>query len=370
MPPFLLVTRHLASLPFSHAPYEQESHPRPLTAHRSLLTAHCSLLTAHRSLLTAHCSLLTAHRSPLNAEFPIGQQAANEEAHRQLARAVAHASAAIGSAASELGKISEIVSPNPKRAGSSPIDSLGGVNVDPLGGISGSCGIHYRSASPKGGVGAVEWPCPAHESEQQAAQLTASHQKMGAAFPPSPTQAAPLPPPPTQAAPVPPPPTQAAPVPPAAPPDIRVTQPALAPSITEGQKPPHAAPLPPYMVVYMESPLPPQVAPVPQIRLGLPQSPTRMEDLPPSLAAPGAFISTRRSPRPLSDTSAASVDDADDANPAEGVNDEVDSTTSPRATPAFSRLRVSGRAAAAEEAFRRRSQAARSFKLARPRESR
>ena len=33
------------------------------SAHRSLLTVHCSPFTAHRSLLTVHCSPFTAHRS-------------------------------------------------------------------------------------------------------------------------------------------------------------------------------------------------------------------------------------------------------------------------------------------------------------------
>ena len=44
------------------------------SAHRSLLTAHCSPLTAHRSLLTVHCSPFTDYRTELyisGEDFPI-----------------------------------------------------------------------------------------------------------------------------------------------------------------------------------------------------------------------------------------------------------------------------------------------------------
>ena len=44
------------------------------SAHRSLLTVHCSPLTAHRSLLTVHCSPFTDYRTELyisGEDFPI-----------------------------------------------------------------------------------------------------------------------------------------------------------------------------------------------------------------------------------------------------------------------------------------------------------
>src|SRR5262245_11678247 len=56
--------------PTAHRPL-LTAHCSPLTAHRPLLTAHCSPLSAHRSLLTAHCSPLTAHRSLPTAHCPL-----------------------------------------------------------------------------------------------------------------------------------------------------------------------------------------------------------------------------------------------------------------------------------------------------------